>query len=168
MPKFHCNHCGQRIEVREVYAGQTFACPTCSGLLCVPQAASPDAGNPIEKKAFSIGDFYFSFNGRISVADYWIKGVLVFLPLGFLALWADANLNAGGFIYIGFMLFSIWAGAALLVKRWHDRDKSGWFYWVILIPLVGPIWTLIEAGCMEGTKGENRYGPDPIRRKKRR
>jgi uncharacterized membrane protein YhaH (DUF805 family)/DNA-directed RNA polymerase subunit RPC12/RpoP len=164
MPKFHCNHCGQRIEVREVYAGREFACPTCSGQLRVPEASGDAMKNPSVKRAFSISDFYFSFDGRISVADYWLKGFLVIFPLGLLAMLIDIGIGASGLIYFGFLLVAIWIGAALLVKRWHDRNKSGWYYWIILIPLVGPIWTLVEAGCMEGTKGDNRYGPDPIRR----
>jgi uncharacterized membrane protein YhaH (DUF805 family) len=166
MPKFHCNHCGQRIEVREVYAGQFFACPTCNGQLRVPEATGSSLRNTPGKRGFSISDFYFSFDGRISVADYWIKGFLVMFPLGVLALLADVAIGTSGLIYMGFLLVSIWVGAALIVKRWHDRNKSGWHYWILFIPLVGPIWTLIEAGCMEGTKGDNRYGPDPIRRRR--
>jgi uncharacterized membrane protein YhaH (DUF805 family)/predicted RNA-binding Zn-ribbon protein involved in translation (DUF1610 family) len=167
MPKFHCNHCGQRIEVREVYAGHSFACPTCNGQLLVPNAADCVPRTRPREREFSISDFYFSFDGRISVAEYWIKGFLVIFPLGLLALLVDAVIGASGLIYAVFLLASIWTGAALLVKRWHDRNKSGWHYWIIFIPLVGPIWTLVEAGCMEGTKGDNRYGPDPVRRRKR-
>jgi len=166
MPKFHCNHCGQRIEVREVYAGRSFACPSCKGQLRVPDVNDSGQISAAEKQEFSIRNFYFSLNGRISVADYWIKGVLVLFPLGLLVFLGDMAVGASGFICSGFLLVSIWVGAALLVKRWHDRDKSGWYYWVLLIPLVGPIWTLIEAGCMEGTKGDNRYGPDPVRRRR--
>jgi uncharacterized membrane protein YhaH (DUF805 family) len=35
----------------------------------------------------------------------------------------------------------------------HDQDKSGWF---ILIPIYGFILLFIE-----GTRGPNRFGPDP-------
>jgi uncharacterized membrane protein YhaH (DUF805 family)/DNA-directed RNA polymerase subunit RPC12/RpoP len=166
MPKFHCNHCGQRIEVREVYAGQSFACPTCNGQLRVPEVTGSVPRNTSGNREFSIGDFYFSFDGRISVADYWIKGFLVIFPLGLLALLVDTAMGASGIIYAIFLIASIWTGAALLVKRWHDRNKSGWYYWILFIPLVGPIWTLVEAGCLQGTKGGNRYGPDPLRRRR--
>jgi uncharacterized membrane protein YhaH (DUF805 family) len=50
------------------------------------------------------------------------------------------------------------------VKRWHDRDKSGWWVLINFIPLVGPLWTLIECGFIKGTTGENRFGPDPLAR----
>jgi len=48
------------------------------------------------------------------------------------------------------------------VKRYHDRDKSGWWILILFIPLVGFIWFLIELGCLPGTPGPNRFGPDPL------
>lgn len=55
----------------------------------------------------------------------------------------------------------IWMGVAVEVKRWHDRDKAG--YWVLInfIPLLGPIWSFIELGFLKGTDGPNRYGDQP-------
>lgn len=32
---------------------------------------------------------------------------------------------------------------------------------ITLIPLVGPIWTLVECGLLDGTQGLNKYGPSP-------
>lgn len=166
MSKFYCNHCSQRIEVRDVYAGQSFVCPTCNGELRVPEMTAPNPGNSAADRKFSIDKFYFSFDGRISVEDYWLRGVFVLLPIGVIAFIVDRALDANGIIYALFFLASIWIGAALLVKRWHDRNKSGWYYWILFIPLIGPFWTLIEACCMKGTKGDNRYGPDPIRKRR--
>ena len=55
----------------------------------------------------------------------------------------------------------IWISLALGVKRWHDRNKSGWWVLIGMIPIIGPLWQFIEAGCMRGTVGANQYGPDP-------
>ena len=55
----------------------------------------------------------------------------------------------------------LWPSLALQVKRWHDRDKSGWFVLVNLIPFIGWLWTLIECGFLDGTQGPNRFGPSP-------
>ena len=49
---------------------------------------------------------------------------------------------------------------AVLVRRLHDVNKSGWFYFVALIPLVGGIWLLVML-FTEGDQGENDYGSDP-------
>jgi uncharacterized membrane protein YhaH (DUF805 family) len=30
------------------------------------------------------------------------------------------------------------------------------------VPLIGALWALIETGFLEGTSGDNEYGPDPL------
>lgn len=50
----------------------------------------------------------------------------------------------------------------MAIKRYHDRDKSGAWVLIQLVPFVGPFWYVIEAGCLRGTVGPNRYGPDPL------
>ena len=44
------------------------------------------------------------------------------------------------------------------IKRFHDRDKSGWWVLIGLIPIIGAIWLLIELGFLKGTPGPNRFG----------
>ena len=51
-------------------------------------------------------------------------------------------------------------GLAVAVRRLHDVGKSGWFYFIVLIPLIGAIWLLVLF-FTEGNKGDNEYGPDP-------
>jgi uncharacterized membrane protein YhaH (DUF805 family) len=46
------------------------------------------------------------------------------------------------------------------VRRFHDQDKSGWFVLLSLIPFLGAIIVLVFM-FLEGTKGPNRFGPDP-------
>ncbi len=48
---------------------------------------------------------------------------------------------------------------AIAIKRWHDRDKSGWWILIALIPIIGWIWALVETGFLAGTPGPNRFGP---------
>lgn len=104
----------------------------------------------------------FSFEGRVPRRIYWGVGVLgsstsVALQL-FLAtmVWADALIVVR--IALSFMFF--WMAFAVTVKRWHDRNKSGAWILILLIPIVGQLWAFIEAGCMRGTRGRNAYGPD--------
>jgi uncharacterized membrane protein YhaH (DUF805 family) len=79
----------------------------------------------------------------------------------------------------------IWIGLALGAKRLHDRDKSAWWLLVfyalptilstaadrmedaefILLHAVSfgiSVWAFVELGCLRGTVGPNRYGPDPL------
>jgi uncharacterized membrane protein YhaH (DUF805 family) len=109
-----------------------------------------------------------SFEGRINRAKFW-AGVGVLLALGILANLIDLMLGIriGGDQGIGILgliasLISIYLGLAIYAKRWHDRDKSGWWTLIVLIPVIGPIWLLVECGILEGTKGPNRFGQDPL------
>ena len=49
---------------------------------------------------------------------------------------------------------------AVAVRRLHDQGKSGWWILIGLVPLIGGIW-LIILYFMDGTRGPNRFGPDP-------
>ena len=51
-------------------------------------------------------------------------------------------------------------GLAVLVRRLHDTDHSGWWYWIGLIPLIGVIILLIFL-CSDSKPGENRFGAKP-------
>ncbi len=63
-------------------------------------------------------------------------------------------------------ILSIWPLLALYVKRWHDRDRSAWWFLTILIPFVNlgfMVWIIVEAYFLKGTDGTNRFGDDPLR-----
>lgn len=51
-------------------------------------------------------------------------------------------------------------GLAVTVRRLHDVGKSGWFFFIILIPLVGVIWLLVLF-FTDSQYGPNKYGPNP-------
>lgn len=59
-----------------------------------------------------------------------------------------------------FVLASLIPAIAVQVRRFHDQDRSGWFVLLNFIPYIGGIVVLVFM-CLEGTKGPNRYGPDP-------
>ena len=96
---------------------------------------------------------YVDFNGRARRSEYWYFILFNFL---FTILFAVVDSTLGieviGTIYaLAVLIPSI----AVLVRRMHDVNKSGWF---ILIP----IYNLILA-CTDGTNGHNEYGADPKR-----
>ena len=83
------------------------------------------------------------------------------------------------------LVFSLWPTAAVLVKRLHDRNKSGWWALLVVVAwmlaagnwsMLAEIWQwgvgrfiptligvmmLIDCGSFIGTKGDNRFGPEP-------
>lgn len=110
----------------------------------------------------------FSVNGRINRATFWLKFAVPVVVIQIVLSILDGvigtySVEAGMGVLSGiFTLAVIWPGIAVSVKRLHDRNRSGWFYLLILIPLVGAIWYLIDVGCLAGTRGPNRFGPDPL------
>lgn len=109
----------------------------------------------------SISQVWFSFEGRIGRQTYWLKYFLPWLGLNIVAGIIDA---VTGFPAVGLVvgLVGIWVGIAAGAKRCHDRDRTGWFQLIALIPVIGIIWLLIELGFLKGSEGENRFGPDPL------
>ncbi len=115
-------------------------------------------------------DILFSFNGRINRSTYWTYslsiGVIQFIVYGlYLMIMKVASYNllsfggATSLLFILSFLF-IWPGLALSVKRCHDRNKSGWFHLVSLVPFLG-IWYIVEIFFLKGSVGYNQYGEEP-------
>jgi uncharacterized membrane protein YhaH (DUF805 family) len=59
-------------------------------------------------------------------------------------------------------LLFLYPALAIYTKRWHDRDKSGWWSLIMFVPIIGALWFLIECGFLRGTDGQNRFGEDPL------
>ena len=100
---------------------------------------------------------FFSFRGRIDRREYWsaaFKLAVVYAVAGLMIEYAAME-NVWIACIIMFSLF--WPPLAIQTKRWHDRNKSGWWNLIALIPIVGSIWASIELGFLKGTPGENRY-----------
>jgi uncharacterized membrane protein YhaH (DUF805 family) len=144
------------------------------------------------------------FEGRISRAEYCqaiietsihclvflliFKAGLKLVQVAFLAVFKNPLPFDGSFVD-ALALFAGWKLeflAAIMIKRLHDRNKSGWW----LVPfLVAPLllhrpsdwldnptlvllvdglafslglWCFIELLCLSGTTGPNRFGPDPL------
>ena len=65
-----------------------------------------------------------------------------------------------GPLYLIYSLVVFIPGLAVLVRRLHDVGKSGWMFFIVLIPLIGAIWLLVLM-LTESNPGENKYGPNP-------
>lgn len=119
----------------------------------------------------SISQILFSFSGRIPRHTYWLAILCVTAAtfvLAFIAGIFSALVGNGGrssdeaavFFLVPLYVFVIWCSLALSVKRWHDRGKSGFWVLIHLVPIIGPIWSLIELGFLEGTPGPNEFGEE--------
>lgn len=65
-----------------------------------------------------------------------------------------------GFLYLLYVLAVFIPGFAVTIRRMHDLDKSGWWFFINFIPFIGFIWFFILL-CTDGTPGPNRFGPSP-------
>lgn len=59
-----------------------------------------------------------------------------------------------------YSLFVLLPSIAVGVRRLHDIGKSGWWMFIVFIPIIGGIYLLVLFAT-EGDNGSNEYGPDP-------
>ncbi|NKB35993.1 MAG: DUF805 domain-containing protein [Gammaproteobacteria bacterium] len=102
----------------------------------------------------------FSFDGRMSRSRYWTIAI-PFWILFWLIFAGVESVFGSDLTWVPTFLFLL-AGIFMSGKCLHDRDRSARWFLLVLIPVVGPIWVFIEIGFLKGTKGENRYGDDPL------
>jgi uncharacterized membrane protein YhaH (DUF805 family) len=107
---------------------------------------------------------YLGFRGRISRKEYWLLYTLPLMAASAMGSVLDIAVFGHGNMWISFVvaLISFYISLVASVKRAHDRGRSGWFVLIVLIPVVGAIWMLIEFGFLRGSVGTNRFGTDPV------
>lgn len=103
---------------------------------------------------------YADFNGRASRSEFWWYFLFAIIASGVLQLVDNAVLGLPLLASI-FALATLIPGLAVSVRRLHDKDRSGWWILIALVPLVGAI-LLIYWYATEGTAGDNRFGPPPV------
>ena len=108
---------------------------------------------------------YAVFSGRSRRKEYWyfvLFNIIVSIVLaGIDALLGTFSSSSNIGLLSGiYGLAVLIPTLALTVRRLHDIDRSGWWILIGLVPLIGAIVLLVFA-VMEGTPGNNRYGPNP-------
>jgi uncharacterized membrane protein YhaH (DUF805 family) len=104
---------------------------------------------------------YAVFSGRASRSEYWF--FVLFETLLFAILIILDIVAFRGFMNVLLtlaLLILFLPRLAVLVRRLHDTDKSGWWMLIPLVPVIGSIW-LIVILCRRGTDGANRFGMGP-------
>lgn len=123
-----------------------------------------------------MANLLFGFDGRVNRAKFWLVhvGILVVESIVFSAMGGAALLSRDpqlAFMAMGpvavltvaiVSLVALWISLALAVKRFHDRNKSGWWILIVFVPVIGGLWYFIECGFLQGTVGPNSYGSDPL------
>ena len=108
---------------------------------------------------------YVDFTGRAPRSEYWWWVLFVIIVSVVLSI-VDFSVLGAGDSGVS-VLSSLWSLATLLpglavgARRLHDTDRSGWWYFIMFVPLIGGIWMLVLL-CLPGSNGRNGYGPDPL------
>jgi len=114
---------------------------------------------------------YAKFDGRASRSEYWYFVLFYVLVNLFLVLVDSFVINPmlgatpeqmgqGGFLQLIFALAMLVPSIAIAVRRLHDIGKSGWWFLVAFIPVLG-LLLLIFFFVQDSQPGTNRYGPNP-------
>ena len=133
----------------------------------------------------TLQQWLFSIKGRIGRRDFWIWIAIWLVTMSALFTLAGSNLlnlQTAAFIIVCLL----WPTAAVVVKRLHDRGKSGlwallmilaWMLlagnwallpailpWVVgrLLPSVIFVMMIVDLGAFIGTQSENKYGKDTL------
>ncbi|MEU6868091.1 DUF805 domain-containing protein [Streptomyces sp. NPDC046876] len=102
---------------------------------------------------------YADFSGRARRQEFWMF-FLLNMAAAIVVLIIDSVIGASGILYGLYFLAVLVPTIALTVRRLHDLGKSGWWYFIGLVPLVGGIWLLVLLAT-EGQPQPNQYGPNP-------
>ena len=143
----------------------------------------------------SVRRVFLSFRGRVPRSTFWLCALTQwFLVFGVGVVLDPQNRRLRSLIYGGLYIFlslpvlMLPLTLPVLVKRCHDRNRSGWFILIVFIAfggasalvkcinreeallasaflsVVGSIWLLSEWGFRRGIPGENRFGRDPLQK----
>ena len=115
----------------------------------------------------------FNFKGRATRKEYWMFQLFIFIF--FIVFWIvmtfmigpmfqvsdKAGVNALLFATLLFLLFGL-PNIALTIRRFHDLNKSGWWFLWILLPYIGifVVWFFM---LQRGDINDNQYGESPYK-----
>lgn len=108
---------------------------------------------------------WITFSGRASRSEFWWFNLFVVIvqivwqaifggAIGTIAEGGGSSIVMGvlGLVFLLVYIYLAIAAISATVRRLHDRDKTGWWYWLFLVPIVGAI-ILIVWFCMRGKIG---------------
>lgn len=132
------------------------------------RSASATAGYGPIKWALEPFRKYAQFTGRARRREYWWFTAMsmaintVGMVLCVVALYA-VGIDFALLLFVPLGLFwrvSLFPRIAVTVRRLHDVDRSGWWYLIVLVPMVGLV-VLVVFMFLDGTRATNQWGPSP-------
>lgn len=103
---------------------------------------------------------YAQFNGRASRTEYWTFTLVnAAISIGLILVERAFGGHGSGFLSTIFGFGVLIPGIAVLIRRLHDTDRSGWWALLAVLPLANLV--LLAFMFFDGTQGTNRFGENP-------
>ena len=110
---------------------------------------------------------YSTFSGRSRRSEYWYFKLLYYLiiiiiavPLAFYFNDENEFNKAFNIVYLVYSLLFLIPNIAVTVRRIHDTGRSGYYFFMYFIPIIGPFFILYYCIC-DSQEQTNEYGPSP-------
>jgi len=106
---------------------------------------------------------YVDFSGRARRTEYWmfvLMNLLFSITLGLIDYLMGTMVMGSGILSGLYSLAVLIPSLAVIARRLHDIGKSGKWFFIAFIPVVGAIWLLVLL-VRKGQVGDNQYGSDP-------
>ena len=184
----YCKHCGKELNENaavclncgvRVGDGSKF-CQQCGfehdplAVVCIKCGIElKKFNNSKSSKIMSFGEAiktcftkYATIKGRASRAEYWWFSLLSYVNNLHLYIifnndsWDDSQYAPITIISIVLGIILFLPQLSVTVRRLHDIGFSGAYLFIGLIPIVGPILSIVML-CKKGDEGENEYGANP-------
>lgn len=124
-------------------------------------------GGPQAQRA-EIKEMFFTVQGRLNRKPFLLRGLVLGIlslilssVMGGLAETSSTVLHLVSLLMLPLILVCAAGSLTLIIRRWHDLGKSGWFTLLLLIPLLNFL-VMLYLWFVRGTAGPNAYGEDPL------
>ncbi len=125
-------------------------------------------GGAPQPRSEGIREMFLTYHGRLNRKPYILRGLLVGITssilsnvMGVMAESSSLALNLVSLVLLVVVLALCVVSVMLMIRRWHDLGKSGWFSLLLLVPLVNFVVGLY-LWVKKGDDGPNQYGEDPL------
>jgi len=172
--KKFCRHCAAALNPEQV------VCTKCGAAIQATNSFGQGNAKHVDANALGIEFWdiiknkYTMMDGRARRKEFWMftlwQTLIIWFPMiigiAFVAASEDYGVGSavigGIFIFVGviFALALLCPSIHLQVRRLHDSGKSGWFWFINLIPYVGGLIFFVLM-CLDSQRGDNQYGPNP-------
>ncbi len=107
---------------------------------------------------------YAVFEGRAPRAEFWYFILFNTIISIVISIISAIIPKTGSALSALFLLFLVIPGISVTVRRLHDTNRSGWWWFISLVPIIGSIVLFIFM-VLDSQPEENSYGPNPKKTK---